>query len=121
MRACAIDGRLATMAGVSGMAADEADGVGRRGVTSQPDHARFAHSRFARLCAAFVSCVLCGLVVCFRQCFLLGAVFGHRADGADDLGSLSSLNEPCILYNVARRFADRKIYTYAGSVLIAVN
>ncbi|KAF7317077.1 Myosin motor domain-containing protein [Mycena chlorophos] len=44
-------------------------------------------------------------------------------EGADDLATLSILNEPSILHSVATRYQQQqhKIYTYAGIVLLAVN
>ncbi|KAJ7056630.1 P-loop containing nucleoside triphosphate hydrolase protein [Mycena amicta] len=42
-------------------------------------------------------------------------------EGADDLATLSILNEPSILHAVESRYAQRKIYTYSGIVLLAVN
>ncbi|KAG0449213.1 hypothetical protein HPP92_027417 [Vanilla planifolia] len=34
---------------------------------------------------------------------------------------LTYLNEPGVLYNLARRYSLNEIYTYTGSILIAVN
>ncbi|KAJ7671587.1 P-loop containing nucleoside triphosphate hydrolase protein [Mycena polygramma] len=42
-------------------------------------------------------------------------------ESADDLATLSHLNEPSILSAVQIRYAQRKIYTYSGIVLLAVN
>ncbi|KAF7375200.1 Myosin motor domain-containing protein [Mycena sanguinolenta] len=42
-------------------------------------------------------------------------------ESADDLATLSHLNEPSVLYAVQSRYAQRKIYTYSGIVLLAVN
>ncbi|KAJ7116423.1 P-loop containing nucleoside triphosphate hydrolase protein [Mycena epipterygia] len=42
-------------------------------------------------------------------------------EDADDLATLSHLNEPSILHAVQTRYAQRKIYTYSGIVLLAVN
>ncbi|XP_063057168.1 si:zfos-588f8.1 isoform X3 [Engraulis encrasicolus] len=39
----------------------------------------------------------------------------------DDLCNLPSLNEDTILENLRNRFRKKKIYTYAGSILIAIN
>ncbi|KAK1263845.1 hypothetical protein QJS04_geneDACA013490 [Acorus gramineus] len=41
--------------------------------------------------------------------------------GVDDMTKLAYLNEPGVLYNLARRYALNEIYTYTGSILIAVN
>ncbi|OVA09470.1 IQ motif [Macleaya cordata] len=41
--------------------------------------------------------------------------------GVDDMTKLTYLNEPGVLYNLARRYALNDIYTYTGSILIAVN
>lgn len=42
-------------------------------------------------------------------------------EGVDDLIQLSYLNEPAVLHNLRCRYAQDKIYTRAGPVLIAVN
>ncbi|KAK7032835.1 myosin motor domain-containing protein [Favolaschia claudopus] len=42
-------------------------------------------------------------------------------ESADDLATLSHLNEPSVLFAVQSRYAQRKIYTYSGIVLLAVN
>ncbi|OWM84367.1 hypothetical protein CDL15_Pgr021936 [Punica granatum] len=42
-------------------------------------------------------------------------------DGVDDMTTLSYLDEPGVLHNLATRFQLNKIYTYTGNVLIAVN
>ncbi|KAF7312086.1 Myosin motor domain-containing protein [Mycena indigotica] len=42
-------------------------------------------------------------------------------EAADDLATLSILNEPSILHGVQSRYTERKIYTFSGSVLLAVN
>ncbi|KAJ7086113.1 P-loop containing nucleoside triphosphate hydrolase protein [Mycena belliarum] len=42
-------------------------------------------------------------------------------ESADDLATLSHLNEPSILHAVQTRYASRKIYTYSGIVLLSVN
>uniref|UniRef100_A0A8C7C799 Myosin IXB n=1 Tax=Oncorhynchus kisutch TaxID=8019 RepID=A0A8C7C799_ONCKI len=44
-----------------------------------------------------------------------------RHDDFDDLCNLPSLNESSILDNLRNRFHKKKIYTYAGSILIAIN
>ncbi|XP_030951150.1 myosin-15 isoform X1 [Quercus lobata] len=41
--------------------------------------------------------------------------------GVDDMTKLAYLNEPGVLYNLQRRYALNDIYTYTGSILIAVN
>ncbi|KAF3775094.1 Myosin-15 [Nymphaea thermarum] len=41
--------------------------------------------------------------------------------GVDDMTKLAYLNEPGVLHNLARRYALNDIYTYTGSILIAVN
>ncbi|XP_074276435.1 myosin-15 isoform X2 [Silene latifolia] len=41
--------------------------------------------------------------------------------GVDDMTKLTYLNEPGVLYNLERRYALDNIYTYTGSILIAVN
>ncbi|KAG6910874.1 hypothetical protein DXG01_006557 [Tephrocybe rancida] len=40
---------------------------------------------------------------------------------ADDLATLSHLNEPSVLHTIRNRYAQHSIYTYSGIVLIAVN
>ncbi|KAJ6753689.1 MYOSIN-2 ISOFORM X1 [Salix purpurea] len=42
-------------------------------------------------------------------------------EGVDDLIQLSYLNEPSVLHNVKNRYAQGRIYSKAGPVLIAVN
>ncbi|XP_037674545.1 unconventional myosin-IXb isoform X3 [Choloepus didactylus] len=44
----------------------------------------------------------------------------HQAD-FDDLCNLPALTEENLLENLKRRFLQQKIYTYAGSILVAVN
>uniref|UniRef100_A0A8C3RZA6 Myosin IXB n=1 Tax=Chelydra serpentina TaxID=8475 RepID=A0A8C3RZA6_CHESE len=44
----------------------------------------------------------------------------HKED-FDDLCNLSNLTETTLLENLKRRFLKHKIYTYAGSILIAIN
>nr|CAB3451247.1 unnamed protein product [Digitaria exilis] len=39
----------------------------------------------------------------------------------DDMTKLTYLNEPGVLYNLKKRYALNEIYTYTGSILIAVN
>ena len=41
--------------------------------------------------------------------------------GVDDMTQLSYLNEPGVLHNLKGRYALDSIYTYTGSILIAVN
>ncbi|ONK75079.1 uncharacterized protein A4U43_C03F13100 [Asparagus officinalis] len=41
--------------------------------------------------------------------------------GVDDMTKLTYLNEPGVLYNLERRYSLNEIYTYTGSILIAVN
>ncbi|XP_043691313.1 myosin-12 isoform X2 [Telopea speciosissima] len=41
--------------------------------------------------------------------------------GVDDMTKLAYLHEPGVLQNLASRFALNEIYTYTGSILIAVN
>ncbi|GKV00049.1 hypothetical protein SLEP1_g12804 [Rubroshorea leprosula] len=54
-----------------------------------------------------------------------GKLFLRDADeehgGVDDMTKLTYLNEPGVLYNLERRYALNDIYTYTGSILIAVN
>ncbi|KAH9174245.1 myosin 5 [Lactarius sanguifluus] len=40
---------------------------------------------------------------------------------ADDLATLSHLNEPSVLHTIRNRYAQHSIYTYSGIVLIAMN
>ncbi|PNY00560.1 myosin-H heavy chain-like protein [Trifolium pratense] len=53
-------------------------------------------------------------------------IFPRDADedehgGVEDMTRLAYLNEPGVLYNIRRRYALNDIYTYTGSILIAVN
>lgn len=41
--------------------------------------------------------------------------------GVDDMTKLTYLNEPGVLDNIRRRYSLNEIYTYTGSILIAVN
>ncbi|KAK4761850.1 hypothetical protein SAY87_029734 [Trapa incisa] len=41
--------------------------------------------------------------------------------GVDDMTKLTYLNEPEVLHNLERRYILNEIYTYTGSILIAVN
>nr|XP_004498862.1 myosin-15-like isoform X1 [Cicer arietinum] len=41
--------------------------------------------------------------------------------GFEDMTRLTYLNEPGVLYNLRRRYALNDIYTYTGSILIAIN
>ncbi|KAK7383370.1 hypothetical protein VNO78_29047 [Psophocarpus tetragonolobus] len=41
--------------------------------------------------------------------------------GFEDMTRLAYLNEPGVLFNIRRRYALNDIYTYTGSILIAVN
>ncbi|KAG8635974.1 myosin-15 isoform X2 [Manihot esculenta] len=41
--------------------------------------------------------------------------------GVEDMTKLTYLHEPGVLYNLERRYALNDIYTYTGSILIAVN
>ncbi|KAI0317763.1 myosin 5 [Amylostereum chailletii] len=40
---------------------------------------------------------------------------------ADDLATLSHLNEPSVMHTIRNRYAQHSIYTYSGIVLIAMN
>ncbi|KGN59875.1 myosin-2 [Cucumis sativus] len=42
-------------------------------------------------------------------------------EGVDDLAQLGYLNEPSVIHSLQRRFSQDKIYSNAGSVLIAIN
>ena len=44
-----------------------------------------------------------------------------HASGVEDMRKLQHLNEPSILYNLARRFATHHPYTYTNDILIAIN
>ncbi|KAF5202477.1 Myosin-15 [Thalictrum thalictroides] len=59
------------------------------------------------------------MVVSFEKLFTRDADADHT--GVDDMTKLPYLNEPEVLYNLARRYALNDIYTYTGSILIAVN
>ncbi|PIA43173.1 hypothetical protein AQUCO_02000543v1 [Aquilegia coerulea] len=59
------------------------------------------------------------IAVSFEKLFTRDADADHT--GVDDMTKLPYLNEPEVLYNLARRYALNDIYTYTGSILIAVN
>lgn len=42
-------------------------------------------------------------------------------EGADDMNSLSDLTEGSLLWNLKVRYEKSQIYTYTGSILVAVN
>ncbi|KZO95749.1 hypothetical protein CALVIDRAFT_515524 [Calocera viscosa TUFC12733] len=42
-------------------------------------------------------------------------------ESADDMATLSHLNEPSVLHTIRNRYSQHSIYTYSGIVLIAVN
>ncbi len=44
-----------------------------------------------------------------------------KYERADDLASLSYLNEPSVLHNLETRYCGKDIYTYSGLFLVAVN
>lgn len=44
-----------------------------------------------------------------------------KFDMAEDLASLSHLNEPSVLYNLTKRYNNGYIYTYSGLFLLAIN
>ncbi|PRP79831.1 putative myosin XI [Planoprotostelium fungivorum] len=52
------------------------------------------------------------------SCFLQNPTI---LEGVDDMTTLSYLHEPAILHNLETRYALSIIYTYTGSILIAVN
>ncbi|XP_051120812.1 myosin-9 isoform X3 [Andrographis paniculata] len=55
----------------------------------------------------------------------LSKVYPYDVDapegGIDDMTKLSYLHEPGVLHNLAIRYMQNKIYTYTGSILIAIN
>ncbi|XP_044471628.1 myosin-15 [Mangifera indica] len=56
-----------------------------------------------------------------EKLFLRDADEDEELGGVDDMTKLTYLNEPGVLYNLERRYALNDIYTYTGSILIAVN
>ena len=53
-----------------------------------------------------------------REC-LPGCVLGN--DGEQDMVHLEHLNEGSLLHNLRKRFKNKHIYTYTGSILLSVN
>ncbi|KAG2451764.1 hypothetical protein HYH02_003543 [Chlamydomonas schloesseri] len=45
----------------------------------------------------------------------------HNNRGVDDMTTLSYLHEPAVLWNLNTRYAYDDIYTYTGTILIAIN
>ncbi|KAH9805032.1 Myosin-15 [Citrus sinensis] len=56
-----------------------------------------------------------------ERVFLRATDDDEEHGGVDDMTKLTYLNEPGVLYNLERRYALNDIYTYTGSILIAVN
>ena len=46
---------------------------------------------------------------------------GHLQDNVENLVDLDELTEAAILYHVRKRFRKQLIYTFVGSILVAVN
>ena len=44
-----------------------------------------------------------------------------KFDGVEDMSDMSILNEPCVLYNLSKRYDHDLIYTYSGLFLVAIN
>lgn len=53
----------------------------------------------------------------------LSTLFPQVEEGSnvEDLISLTHLHEPSILFTLRERYAENKIYTYTGSILLAIN
>ncbi|CAL0332913.1 unnamed protein product [Lupinus luteus] len=60
-------------------------------------------------------------VVASREDVLPRDVDEDEHGGVEDMIRLTYLNEPGVLYNLRRRYELNDIYTYTGSILIAVN
>ncbi|GBG26943.1 Myosin-12 [Hondaea fermentalgiana] len=46
---------------------------------------------------------------------------GRKGTGLENMDDLTHLNEACVLHNVSARFAEQKIYTRTGPILVAMN
>ncbi|KAH9999029.1 myosin 5 [Russula vinacea] len=56
-----------------------------------------------------------------EQGWISAEVTNILRETADDLATLSHLNEPSVLHTIRNRYAQHSIYTYSGIVLIAMN
>ncbi|CAI5513551.1 unnamed protein product [Closterium sp. Naga37s-1] len=57
------------------------------------------------------------IVVRLKHCYAKD----EESDGVDDMTKLSYLHEPGVLHNLYLRYSVDEIYTYTGSILIAIN
>lgn len=53
-----------------------------------------------------------------QKCKLMGST---SVDGVEDMIQLQDLHEGSLLYNISKRYDQKLIYTFTGSILVAVN
>lgn len=58
---------------------------------------------------------------CLKTTRIVPRDVGPKGSGLDNMDDLTHLNEACVLHNVSVRFADKKIYTRTGPILVAMN
>ena len=56
-----------------------------------------------------------------KGCLPIDSMAANTSDAVEDLVQLSEVNEPSIVHLLRARFAKDKIYTWIGTILVAVN